>query len=112
MKTKTPPPQEDPEARARREVEEARVEADRTTALQGLLDRRTRNVTRIFGKGPAATGSGSGSSGVISRPRAGGFGVAGGVDGSGGAGIAGGLISARDARVIARQPFERQIYQY
>lgn len=57
---------EDPEAKARREVDEARAEADKTSALQSILDRRSRKIMRIFGKpvGAATAPAGSGASGV------------------------------------------------
>lgn len=81
MKAKSNDPKEDPETKARREVDEARAEADRTSATQGLLDRRSRRVFRIFGKNPAAAagrgfsaagGSAAGGSGATGIP-AGGF---------------------------------------
>lgn len=68
---------EDPETEARRKVDEARAEADRTSATQALLSSRTRRVLRIFGK---ASGVGSGASGVQFSGRgasAGRFGTAG-----------------------------------
>lgn len=68
MKVKSNPPKEDPETKARRQVEEARAEADRTSALQGLLDRRQRRVMRVFGKD--SSGGNSGASGVPSMAAA------------------------------------------
>jgi hypothetical protein len=75
MKTKTVAPREDPETAARRAVEEARAEADKTSATQKLLSRRSRRVLRVFGlssgggsrgfSGAAGGGgAGSGASGV------------------------------------------------
>jgi hypothetical protein len=95
MKTKSSAPIEDPETKARREIEEARAESDRTSAMQGILNNRTRRLMRIFGTRPAAVGKvggfagqagmggggggSSGSSGVIgSGGGAGGFGGYGG----------------------------------
>lgn len=71
MKIKSNPPKEDPETKAQRLVAEARAEADRTSALQGLLDRRQRNLLRVFGKTDGGGGSGgsSGSSGVPASVR-------------------------------------------
>lgn len=60
---------EDPEAKARRQVEEARAEADKTSAIQNLLDRRTRKILRIFGKSQGGAGGNPGSgSGVPGAP--------------------------------------------
>ena len=82
MKTKnvTVAAKEDPEAKARREVDQARAEADQTSALQQVLDRRSRKILRIFGKpaaaGTAASGaaaSGSGASGVVGGMSTGAF---------------------------------------
>lgn len=80
MKVKSSAPKEDPETAARRQVEEARAEADRTSATQGMLDRRTRRVMRIFGK---VSGS-SGRSGVVAPV------ISSGNAGGGFAGFAGG----------------------
>lgn len=66
MRSKATAVKEDPETAARRAVEEARAEADRTSATQGLLDRRTRRVLRIFGR--PIGGGGSGASGVPAAP--------------------------------------------
>jgi hypothetical protein len=83
MKTKNVVAKEDPEAKARREVEQARAEADKTSALQQILDRRSRKILRIFGKpqGAGAPASGnSGSAGVVGgfAPNIGNFGGGGG----------------------------------
>lgn len=81
MKVNSSAPKEDPETKARRQVEEARAEADRTAATQGMLDRRTRRVMRIFGK---VSGS-SGRSGVVA-PAPGSSSVSGGFASWSGAG--------------------------
>lgn len=99
MKVKSSAPKEDPETSARRQVEEARAEADRTAATQGVLDRRTRRVMRIFGKG---SGGNSGRSGVvapvISSGNGGGF--AGFAGGAGGYGSGGGDYTSPYAGVF------------
>lgn len=59
---------EDPEAKARREVDEARAEADKTSALQNILDRRSRKIMRIFGKPAGAGAEGAGNSGASGVP--------------------------------------------
>lgn len=72
MKTKSVAPKVDPETAARTAVEEARAEADKTSATQGLLKRRTRRTLRVFGARPggnaargfgAAAGGGGGDGG-------------------------------------------------
>lgn len=78
MKTKAVTPAEDPETKARREVEEARAEADQSAALRGLVSERTRRVLRVFGSRPGS----SGGSGLVVR--AGGPAVS---RGGGGAGV-------------------------
>lgn len=68
-------PAEDPEVKARREVEEARAEADETAARQEALTRKTRRIMRIFGNrksgiaGAAGGAGSSGGSGVVASRR-------------------------------------------
>lgn len=62
MKVKSSAPKEDPETKARRLVDEARAEADKTSAMQGILDARQRRIMRVFGT-PGSAGN-SGASGV------------------------------------------------
>jgi hypothetical protein len=97
VKTKNVVAKEDPEAKARREVEQARAEADKTSALQQLLDRRSRKILRIFGKpqgGATAAGDGGGSgAGVVGGyvPNIGNIGGGGFMAGAGGGGDFGGM---------------------
>lgn len=104
MRTKTQVAKEDPEAKARREVEEARADADKTSALQQILDRRTRKILRIFGKPQGGAGAGaSGSSGIpgrVSIGNMGGGGFMAGVGGSGGGGTAGGGGAAASRDIL------------
>lgn len=75
MKIESKAPKEDPETKARRLVDEARAEADKTSAMQGVLERRQRRVMRVFGQatgGDSGFGS-SGSSGVVATPSFSGF---------------------------------------
>lgn len=90
MKTKSSAPIEDPETKARRQIEESRAESDRTSAMQGLLDARTRRLMRIFGTRPAAVGKIGGFAGQAGMGGGGGSSGGSGVVGSGGGGGAGG----------------------
>jgi hypothetical protein len=84
MKTKSSAPIEDPETKARREIEEARAESDRTSAMQGILNNRTRRLMRIFGTRPAAVGKVGGFAGQAGMGGGGGSSGGSGVVGSGG----------------------------
>lgn len=95
--SKTTVAKEDPEAKARREVEEARADADKTSALQQILDRRTRKILRIFGKPQGAASSGSsGVPGRVSIANMGGGGFMAGAGGGGSVGEGFGGATSRD----------------
>lgn len=87
MKTKSSAPVEDPETKARRQIEEARAESDRTSAMQGLLDARTRRLMRIFGTRPAAVGKVGGFAGQAGMGGGGGSSGTSGVPGYAGGGV-------------------------
>jgi hypothetical protein len=96
MRNKTEVAKEDPEAKARREVEEARADADKTSALQQILDRRTRKILRIFGKPQGGASSGtSGVPGRVSVANMGG-GFMAGAGGGGGIGDGFDVVTSRD----------------
>lgn len=86
MKTKVQGPAEDPETKAKRLADEARAERDSVAAMQGVLNKRTRRLTRVFGQRPnvlsprmslfaaaaaagsgGSSGGGSGGSGVVAQ---------------------------------------------
>lgn len=97
MRTKTSAPVEDPETKARREIEEARAESDRTSAMQGILNNRTRRLMRIFGTRPVAVGKVGGFAGQAGMGgggggSSGGSGVVGSGGGAGGFGGYGGFF--------------------
>lgn len=98
MKTKSSAPIEDPETKARREIEEARAESDRTSAMQGILNNRTRRLMRIFGTRPAAAGSRvggfAGQAGMGGGGSSGSSGVVGSGGGAGGYGGYGGFFDS------------------
>jgi len=103
MKTKSSAPIEDPETKARRQIEEARAESDRTSAMQGILNNRTRRLMRIFGTRPAAVGKVGGFAGQAGMGGGGGGGSSGssGVIGyGGGAGGYGGFGGTFDSGAI------------
>lgn len=79
MKIKSEAPKEDPETKARRQLEETRAEADKTSALQSMLDRKSRRVLRIFGGRPQTAGASRGFAGAAASGDGGG--------GSGGSGV-------------------------
>ena len=101
MKVKSTAPKEDPETAARRQVEEARAEADRTSATQGMLDRRTRRVMRIFGK---VSGGTSGRSGVVAPV------ISSGSAGGGFAGFAGGSGGSSGGRGDFTSPYSSVVF--
>ncbi|MFN4287558.1 MAG: hypothetical protein ACK4E3_03575 [Brevundimonas sp.] len=91
MKVKTPKGTEDPEARAARQREQARVDAAVLETTQENLDDETRRRLRRLGRRQALAGVSPGRPGLGGGGSGGGFiPIGGGVGGGGSGGIGGG----------------------